>query len=221
MKAWNKAALTAAVLATAACSPQGNSNGTMEAAGKPSVEESDGKVAAQDGPFGYLMGQSIAGLGLEKMDKPGIYQTATPPKPHDDFETVVVEAYPETGICRIRGIGKDLENDGSGAAVQGKVTELANALATRYGEGHKINGCSGGDIQCESQFWMMTLNGGERYFGYEWTRQNDKMKASNIGGVDVLARAGDINTSFAIVEYNSSKKAACDKARRASTAASL
>lgn len=203
-----------------ACTQQGVSN---ESSGNSSHLASNEKSAVEpaDGPFGYSMGQSIDKLGLEKTEKAGLYQTTSPPKAHDDFEQVAVEAYPSTGICRIRGIGKNIEGDGSGAAVRGKVTELAEALATRYGEGHKLDRCSGGDIQCEGQFWMMTLDGGERYYGYEWTRQSEKMKAANIGAIDVVARAADISTSYPIVEYNSSNKAACEKARRASSASSL
>jgi len=212
-------------LLAAGCAPPSGSNQTTDA-GNATLEsatqqDKSQEIAAADGPFGYAMGQSIDRLGLEKMDKPGLYQTSTPPKPHDDFETIVVEAYPETGICRIRGVGRDLDGDGSGASVRGKVQELAEALSTRYGEGKKVDNCSGGDIECGSQFWMMTLNGGERYHGYEWMRQTEKMKATSIGSIDVAARASDISTSYALVEYHSNNKAACDKARRASSASSL
>lgn len=212
-------------LLTVACTQPSGSNQTTESTnttvGSAIQKKGTQEISAADGPFGYVMGQSIDRLGLEKMDRPGYYRTSTPPKPHDDFESVVIEAYPETGICLIRGVGKDIDGDGSGATVRGKVQELAEALATRYGEGKKLDNCSGGDVQCDSQFWMMTLEGGERYYGYEWMRQTEKMKTSDIGSIDVGARAGSISTSYALIEYNSSNKATCDNARRASSASSL
>ncbi len=214
--------LPAACMLLSACSgptsPEAALTGgnTTEAANPEAV---DTKVS--DGPFGYSMGQSIDGLKLEKMEKPGLYQTSSPPKPHADFETVVLEAYPGVGICQIRGIGKNIEGDGDGSQIRSRVDELAETLATKYGPGKKVDRCSGGDVACDSQFWMMTMINGERFYGYGWDHPNQAMKSANIDSIYAVGNAANISASFSIVEYQSSKTKECDTARKKISASSL
>lgn len=179
------------------------------------------QVAVADGPFGFTMGQAIEGLQLKKMEKPGFYETDAPPKAHADFETVVIEAYPGAGICQIRGIGKNIEGDGDGSQIRSRIDELAATLATKYGSGRKVNRCSGGDIACDAQFWMMTMTNGERLYGYSWDDANAAMKTANIDSIIAAANAANISASYPVVEYHSSKTKSCDAARKAASAASL
>lgn len=175
---------------------------------------------AKDGPFGFEMGQAVDGLALEKGPHPNHYTTGSPPRPHSEFETVAVIAFPETGICQIRGIGRNKDNDGNGSNVRASVDALASAMATKYGKGSLVDACSGGSVQCENQFWMMTLNGGERFYGYGWETPNKQMKSAHIGTIYAYARAGDISTSYSMVEYTSSNPE-CKEAEKKASAEAL
>jgi len=185
------------------------------------TEGSSKQVAARSGPFGFNMGQSIEGLSLEKLEKASFYIASSPPKSHPDIETVVIEAYPETGICQIRGVGRDISNDGDGLQVRQQVKDLAGALETKYGSRRLVNRCSGGDIQCRNDFWMMTLNDGERFYGYHWDKAKLADKPGTMGEITVAAAASNINDSYPIVEYHSAKVRECEKARKSVSATSL
>lgn len=212
----------AGALVIGACSPQA-SNETSNSSGdtKTASDAGSEEAPSRNGPFGFAMGDDPSAYKLKKMEKPGFYETDAPPKSHDDFESVLVEAYPGVGICMIKGLGKNLENDGNGSSVRTKVSDLTGALETKYGKSTKVDLCTGGDIQCGSDFWMMTLNGGERYYGSKWSKSNDAMKQAKIGQIYVGASAGNISTSYVIAEYISADTKGCEKAARAISASSL
>ena len=210
------------VLVLCACSPADNS-GSSNALGNASADgNKEGKPDdAMDGPFGIAMGSPIAEVEDAKaLDKPGFYQVASPPKGHPDFESVVLIAYPQTGICLIRGIGKNLESDGAGIEIRSKVDNLAAALDTKYGKSEKADACAGGDVQCSGEFWMMTMSGGERAYAYQWNKPTNATKIG-IGEITVAAQAADIQTSYPILEFRSNNKDACLKAERSASASSL
>lgn len=177
---------------------------------------------ASNGPFGIALGSAIDTVpGIKPMDMPGLFKTATPPKAHPDFETVVLVAYPETGICQIRGIGRTDNNDGAGASIRAKIGRLADALSTKYGAGESISACAGGEVQCQSQFWMMTLQGGERVYGHKWEKQNDAMKDTKIGSIYLVAAAEDISSTYPVLEFHYQDSSRCESAQKALSASAL
>lgn len=199
-------------MAVAACS---SANGGDAA-------EGSAEAAVREGPFGFDMGQKIEEVvGAEKLDRPGFYSVSTPPKPHPDFELVALEAYPETGICMIRGVGRDILGDGAGASIRTKVDSLADALEGKYGEPKKVDFCRSNKIKCQSQFWMMTLDDNERVYGYSWESQNEAMKKSKIGFIGLLGEAANIQDSYPTLEFESSDEDACEAARNAASADAL
>jgi hypothetical protein len=211
------------VLAIGACSPKAESE-PGEALGATSIAggaPADTKPVGE-GPFGLTLGMKIEDVGgARPLEKPGFYEVAAPPKPHPDFESVVLIAYPETGICLVRGIGRTIEGDGSGGQIRAKVDGLAAALSTKYGKSAKLDDCSGGDIQCSNEFWMMTLDGGDRAYVYKWTAQNPLMKKNRIGEIYVAASAGNIQASYPMIEFHSEDRTGCTAAERAASASSL
>jgi hypothetical protein len=203
------------------CSPEkkADANSALGASASHPVESTKN---VNDGPFGIAMAGAIDDVpGAEPFDKPGLFKVGNPPKSHPDFESVVLVAYPDTGICQIRGIGRDLANDGSGSLIQSKIDSLSDALTTKYGKPETIDGCSGGDIACDSQFWMMTLLGGDRVYGRKWTLPNDMMKRNKVSEIYLVGNASDIQTSYPILEFHSADKSACKKAEQASSASVL
>jgi len=159
--------------------------------------------------------------GAKALEEPNLFELANPPKSHPDIESVVIVAYPRTGICTIRGIGRNLDGDGAGISIRTKVDALAEALGSKYGKGEKHDGCAGGDVACEAQFWMMTLSGGERVYAYEWNTQNENMKKNGLGQIFAAAQAADIQTTYPVLEFHSASKAACDAASKESSASAL
>ncbi len=214
--------LALAVIAVGACKPVDESDAlgvdemSMEEAGEASAPK-----VVRDGPFGFAMGQPISEVPEAKESEPGFYTVTSPPKPHPDFEMIALEAYPDTGICTIRGIGRDLQSDGGGASIRTKVDSLSEALKTKYGMPRKNDRCYGNDISCRNEFWMMTLSSNERIYGYFWEKPNEAMKAANIGEIAVGAMASNIADTYPVLEFYSEDVEACETARNAVSAEAL
>jgi hypothetical protein len=221
---------TATVASLSACGNQTESSKhASEQRSDVSVNDSRQSVTApplparsvNNGPFGIGIGQSITDLGeTTKLDAPGLYKIESPPKPHSAFETVVVVAYPETGVCVIRGIGRNIDNDGAGVATRGAVDELADALRTKYGSARKIDTCFGSG-SCNPEYWMMYMSNNERYYGYEFKEKSTVFQSLKLREVDVAARVSDTQTGYAIVEYQGTNKESCDAAAKRGSAESL
>jgi hypothetical protein len=211
--------MPAACLLTLSCAPGGPAGNGQ--AGSQAKGESTAARPDREGPFGIRLGSPLDSVpGITRGDD-GIYSTRTPPEPHPDFEEIVVVGYPGVGICTVRGIGRTIENDAGGNAVRASVDELAEALATKYGTPERIDACSGGDIQCESQFWMMTLLQGQRSYGARWRTANAEMRRNHIGSLLVVARAPNISASVPVIEYQSDNVEGCRAAERRQRASAL
>lgn len=111
-------------------------------AGKASPPFAKSQVAApaaaiaHDGPFGLGMGLSIKELADLKMlpsdHSPGLY-VGEPPRPVTGIDTVVVQAAPKAGLCKILASVTVGTVNGSGDQVKTEVDRLAEAIATKYG----------------------------------------------------------------------------------------
>lgn len=212
--------VVAAAMGLASCgaTEQGDPLGEATTDGAGSMHED---VELRDGPFGYDIGQPLR--SIENVDETDgdLRIIESPPKPHPDFESVALIGYSDTGICSIRGIGRNLENDGTGSQIRSKVDELAAALETKYGEPKKVDICQAGDIGCNTNYWMMFLGDGQRSYGYLWEQQNEAMQAANIGSIAVVAKAANIQTSYPVLEFYAADEASCEAAANASSAQSL
>lgn len=207
------------VIVLAACSPASDDDGSSALGLGSSENYKQNKY--EDGPFGIAMNNPIPDyIDTDKIEN-NIFSVKDPPKLHPDFEEIILVAYPDTGICTIRAIGRNLGNDGSGTLIRSKVDALVAALETKYGKGKKADLCLGGDIACTSDFWMMTLTSNERAYATSWETQNDEMKRLGIGSLVVAARALNIQTSYPILEFNSANEGQCETAANKSTASAL
>lgn len=177
-------------------------------------------TGVQDGPFGIAMGQDVEGLNLIEIDNPTYRRVADIPLAHPEFEGVLVRAYPDVGVCEIKGVGRDNIGDGSGAQVRAQVDNLASALETKYGKPKKIDICAGGEIACENQFWMMSLLNGERHYGYQWQKTDD-LKKANLDYVLVHAGASSIADTWTGIEYGSADTDACKAAENKAKSSAL
>ncbi len=177
---------------------------------------------AASGPFGInIKGSFDQVSNWTKLEKEGFFSSNSPPNPHPDFESVVVEAYPNAGVCMVRGVGRNNEGDGAGSAVQNQIEQLAKALETKYGQYESVDLCSGGDISCQSEFWMMNLGNGEVVWGKKWESRSGAMKRAGVKSIYLVAQAADINTSYPIIEFEADQTEACSVARNQASVKAL
>jgi hypothetical protein len=178
--------------------------------------------SAAKGPFGIKLGAPLETVGkTTKIEGPGVYVVDSPPKAHSAFETVAVVAFPETGICTVRAAGHTIDNDSGGIQIRTAVDQLAAALTLKYGEPESRDTCFGNDVECQSDFWMMTLRNNERAYGYVWEGAKPALQSAGLSFVGLMARATDGNSTYAIVEYQGTNTTACEQAVQMSTAEAL
>lgn len=202
----------------ASCSPSepSSTNVGEEKSAQSSASDAPAAQSAGDGPFGLprTAGPSSLAIDADKSDaSQGFYILSSVPNPSTDFETYAVKAFEGVGICEIRAVSGTYENDGNGVSARSKADELAEAIASKYGKGRKIDNCSG--YACQSEHWTMHINDGSRYYGHEWKKPN-----RNIRAIDVAVFAPDITSTFVRLDYAlgdaESCKRAADKAKGAS-----
>ena len=199
-----------------------NPNATQIAQTDSPVRFTKQRPAIVNGPFGIAIGQSIESIGkTSKLDKPGLYIVDAPPKPSSAFETVVIVAFPETGVCQIRGVSADFENDSAGLRARGAVDELAEAMATKYGPAKKTDACYGSDSLCQSNYWMMTLSDNQRFYGYAFNGRDGVYRDTHISSVDLNLQGKNLNTSYILLEYKGDNTVACERAMKKAKADAL
>ena len=106
-----------------------------------------GKLIAVPAVLSLASKASAGALGMQSGEKPARYGCAAvpsnpgfdgcppPPKPHSAFEDYVVKASEQVGICWIKGIGKDISDNGYGVGTRSVVVDLKSQLAKKYGAG--------------------------------------------------------------------------------------
>jgi hypothetical protein len=202
------------LVASAACLAWtvGQPTSTLAAPAQPS--------APQDGPFGIAMGESIQNLGqVTQLQNPGWYIVVAPPRPNATFKRILVQAFPATGVCVIKGLGDTFINDEQGVLVRSVVDQTAEALKTKYGAYIENKHCVDEAGSC-SEFWAQTLSrGGLTYMDLIDLSQTPR--PDHIGLVGVLASASDSFKTWAAVEYHSAAHEECAKAEKATQASSL
>ncbi len=203
-------------------------SGCQEAADSAKLQDGDtatnSKAIAKsyNGPFGIAIGTKLSELDLgEPQGDDPLERPVKAPRPHPAIEAYAVYGTSETGVCKVFGVGRTNENDGSGAAIRGDIDSLAAALEVKYGKPESSDICSAGDIACQNQFWMMTLAQGQRVYAKQWTKQNEAMKAARIKRIDLMARGLDIQSTDFLIGFTGNNEERCEKAASKESATNL
>ena len=204
-------------------------NTSSEAKSK-SVEQKAAHVSAQvpvsakspEGPFGIGMGSDPEALGGQPMGKPTYYKIASPPRPHPEFEYVVVQAAAKAGVCWVKGIGRNFDSDDFGIAARRHVDEIEAALESKYGQATKKDILLTGSLWTDDRYWMMGLEKGDRVYGYIWDKsQLDAKSWKDLSDIYVGASAVTAQQAYVVVEYTFKNKKQCEDAAKKAAADAL
>lgn len=174
--------------------------------------------AAKAGPFGV----DVDGFALEKygcMKTDGLYYTCLKvPTPHNEFETYVVRYHPDAGVCTIKGIGKDINENGFGTTTKEHVDKIYDQVSPKYGKLDKMDFLLPTSIWNESDEWLMGLVQNDRSYAYIGA------VAPPIEGINtygIMAGATSSDTGYVIVEFQTTNYDKCDVAEAKDGAASF
>lgn len=158
--------------------------------------------------FGVQMGQKAENLKtLENLGN-GSYKINAP-LPHPEFEGYVAVVGPTTGVCLVRGVGKNHANDKFGLSIRQKFTELETALQKNYGRFLKTDFLRSGSIWRESSEWVMAIKQNERAYEAAWDKTEGSKLPDGLTEIILYVAAADSSTSWIGLQYRFSNNSAC------------
>jgi len=214
-------AFSAAVFFVASCSGSTGNEAQQTTSDQKTTASTDASEAegSYDGPFGLKMGERVSELhfadGEDDPSEARLLESV--PRPMAELEKYAVLAYPDVGICEIRSVSKTFDSDAYGNNVRPAIDEVAKLLDAKYGHHKKMAACGG--YSC--QFFQMNLKNGSQVYAYEWSKATGAHLPPDISEVSLGAMAGEFNDTFYRLDYTSSHKEECDRAKEGLKAKSL
>lgn len=120
--------------------------------------------------FGIQQGMSVDELDVVEDLGTGRY-VVNVPSPHSEFALYVVWASDGHGVCLVRGVGKDHDNDRYGQSVRTAFGKLEGALEERYGDFKKRDFLNAGALWDGANEWVMAIRQSERVYQSVWEAQ--------------------------------------------------
>ena len=139
--------------------------------------------------------------------------SVTVPKPHSEFESYTVFATPEAGVCSVKGIGKDHDNDRYGSSVRSAFTDVSSALTGIYGASKNYDFIKNGALWDGGEEWVMSIRQNERFYSTFWTedKQSDLPEGLNAISLSVSALSSDL--AYIVLGYEFDNMDECIRIR--------
>lgn len=170
-----------------------------------------------DGPFGFDIGSDLSSYeNCEKMKKLGMYNCSSAKKPHPDMEGYLVQYFDGVGICWVKGIGKDISDNGLGLSTKALTDKIKNQVTKVYGKHtNDFDFLTYGSIWDELDDWMMGLVQKERHYSFFWSIEDGYQPVKRVEQIMVAAKATSKNTGYVVVEFSGDNEDLCDGATSA------
>ncbi|TVQ98050.1 MAG: hypothetical protein EA399_11535 [Desulfovibrionales bacterium] len=164
--------------------------------------------ALADGPFGLRMGMSLDEVGASPEEvRHGLYKFTSVPRPHSGFEAYILKFAPSTGLCWIKAVGVNIQDNAYGTALRSGFSTLKEQLSTVYGQPRDMDFLMPGSIWDEPREYMMALLRKERVLGAIWDLDGER----NLRQVGLIASALRRDVGYLSLEYSFTNKDACDE----------
>ncbi|PKH31444.1 hypothetical protein [Shewanella sp. ALD9] len=163
------------------------------------------------GPFGLDMGMSVNSIDKNaKQAAPYVYLTTNVPKPHSAFADYAIKAAPETGLCWLKAIGKDISTSSYGIELQSAFSEMSDKLTKIYGKSETTDFLMPGSIWKDPNDFMMAMLKKERFLMAVWEKEKGSKLDGNLAQVALVASAAGRDKGYISLEYSFSNKEDCD-----------
>ena len=137
------------------------------------------------------------------------------PQPNSEFEFYLAIATPETGICKVSGIGKDRENK-YGTEVKSAYDQLTAALTGRYGNAKSFDFLRPGAIWDGPDEFVWSIYKDERVLSAFWTRGDGASLPSNISAIGLSVEAVNASAAYISLGYEFANFDRCGAIRKSS-----
>jgi len=155
------------------------------------------------GPFGLEMGMSHQVITEDAEEiAPNLYRKNELPKKSTLFDRYLVQSTSETGLCYLKGIGKDIRTNDFGSAVRSEFEELVRLLERKYGTPHEqYDFVRAGSLWDNPEDFMMSLYRGDRFLVASWESSEAQTLSDSLQTIGVGASALSTNTGYIWLEY--------------------
>jgi len=143
--------------------------------------------------FGVQMGATAsnyhARLAGSKNDP--TFVEITVPQPNSEFESYLAITTPQTGICKVIGVGRTHKNDDYGIDLRSKYSDLKSTLNERYGKSDDIDFLRSGALWKEPREFVWSLYKHERVLVSYWTPNAGSLLRPPIRALSLEAKSVD------------------------------
>lgn len=163
------------------------------------------------GPFGLKMGMKLNEIDTKaKKIAPGKYFVSVPNQ-HSAFEKYVVQVAPQTGLCYIKAIGKDIATSAYGVELKSEFYDMKEKLDKTYGKGKATDRLMYDSIWDEPNEWMMGLIKKERLLFVIWENSSGKNVKGNIKNIAMAAQPSSRSKGYIAIDYTFSNNDKCEQ----------
>lgn len=169
--------------------------------------------------FGVAPGKPVRTYAGKPSSVDGVYKIIVP-QPNSEFESYSAVATPETGICKVWGIGKDHDNDRYGANVREAYDRLKAILNEKYGASQEYSYIKSGALWDKPEDWVMSVKENERTMVSYWIMP-DKHAVEGIKSISLEVKAFSSSSAYLDLTYEFENFPLCKKRFNSTEASGL
>lgn len=171
--------------------------------------------------FGFKMGEAPESYSCDAIAaSPGYYECAAP-KPHSAFESYIISASKEHGICWVKGIGKNISDNGYGTHTKSAHENLETLLSKAYGSVSKMSDfILPNSLWDDSNEWLMSIARKERVYTSIWNDLEVTSKP-DLKSIYLASNATGGKTGYIVLEYYAKYQSDCKRANAESESNAL
>ena len=156
------------------------------------------------------MGQSLSDLQKNGLEPTQIennlgYYSVSPKYTHPEFERYLVRIDEDEGVFFIKGIGKDISDNGYGTSTKARFDKLRKSIEGTYGKSELLSVLFPNSIWDEPEDWMMGLRKSERLHLAYWEKKDGATFPGEIGEIYLSANATSSSNGYLALEYYGKK----------------
>lgn len=160
--------------------------------------------------FGVEMGAPVSKYSGQRQGNSNSYVIKVP-QPNEEFESYMAVATPQTGVCKVTGIGKTYRNDNYGTSAKAAFHNLKTILAQRYGNSKDFDFLHAGALWKEPREWVWSIYKNERTLASFWDAEERSNLPASLNAFTLSTNAVDTSGAYLRLSYEFSNFDACKR----------
>jgi hypothetical protein len=159
--------------------------------------------------FGVQMGAPVSRYGGKLLEGSKFSFEIRVPEPNSEFESYVAIATPQTGICKVTGLGVTHQNDDYGTDTRAAYDRLRDALTKRYGTNKSFDFIKYGALWNEPREWVWSIYKKERTLSAYWDKDERSSLPQSVSIIGLHAKAVSSSAPYITLNYEFANMDTC------------